>query len=535
MNHPKLVVFAGVFFTSFSAVFIRLSDAPSLAIAALRMSLTVVMLVPVYIFGRVRIGVYRSRRSAGIWDDSVHEDRAHQSPAHPDRACHTGENHRRRDLPGRIGRRDLLLCILSGSFLAFHFASWIHSLELTTIASSTVIVNLQPIFVLIGGMVLHRETVSKRAVGFIVMTIAGSVLLSIGDIRLSVDAVKGDLLALGGAVTVAGYMLIGRLVRKRVSATDYVMIVYATSAVILLGMCVAAGIPIFGYPAHEYLLFAAMAFFCTILGHTLFNWALKYLKTAFISTSILGEPVFATILGVVIFTEIPPVLTVAGGLVVLTGLYLFVREERTVSSEDFFDRKAAEWDTNPEQVKRTHAVAEAIRRVVPLDRTMSALDYGAGTGLLTFSLIDSLGSVLAVDTSAEMLEKLEAKRGDRETRIGTRRLNLVDTSIDDRTFDLIVTAMTLHHVEDVESLLSKLYHLLNPGGYIAVADLEREDGSFHSGNVVVHHQGFDTEWMVNALHRAGFSTLGSERVYEIDRNENGRFPVFVAFGRKDSR
>ncbi len=504
---PKLVVFAGVFFTSFSAIFIRLSDAPSLAVAALRMSITVLMLLPFYLMQHLR-RKSRSRRPG----------RRRGS----DETC-TPPN-----------GRDFGLCLVSGAFLALHFAAWIHSLDLTTIASATVIVNTQPIFVLVGGLVLHRERVSKRAVGFIALIFAGSALLSIGDIRLSAEAIKGDAFALAGAVTVAGYMLIGRLVRRRVSATDYVMIVYTTSAVILIIMCIAGGIPILGYPPREYLLFAAMAFFCTILGHTLFNWALKYLKTAFVSTTILGEPVFATILGVIIFIEIPPALTVTGAVVVLTGLYLFVREERTVNTKSQFDELAKDWDANPVQLERTKAIADAIRKTIPLDTSMSTLDYGSGTGLLAFSLVDSVGSVLAVDTSEEMLKQIEEKRQKSGANIQTLQHDLTSDQLQNRRFDLLVTAMTLHHVEDVESLLRTFFEIVNPGGYLVVADLEQEDGSFHSGHVVVHHHGFDPEWMLSAMKNAGFRAIESKRVYEIDRDENGGYPVFIAFAQKDA-
>ncbi len=494
---PRIVVATGVVFTSFSSVFIRLSHAPAAAIAANPMILATLMLVPI---------VLHERFSAA------------------------------RDTPRPVlGAKVVLLCTASGAFLALHFAAWIRSLELTTIASATVIVNSQPLFVVSAGYLLFGERISRPALLFMLITISGGVLLSAGDVSLGGAALTGDLFALLGAVTLAGYMMIGRYLRRSVGARIYVFLVYGSSAVFLTILCLAGGTPIGPYPPREYLLFASMAFFCTILGHTFFNWALKYLTTSYISTIILGEPIFATLLGLIIFSEAPPPLTIAGGAVMLFGLVAFVREERNVQSEGGFDEKAKHWDDNPAHRARNRAIAAAIRRLVPLRKTMRALDYGAGTGALSTELADDLGEIVAVDTSAGMLEVLKEKiaAGAFGAAITSLRHDLSESPLDAGEFDLAYTAMTLHHVEDVDLLVVRLFDLLRPGGYVAIADLELENGDFHGPTAGVHHHGFEPERVKTLAGRAGFVNVRVERVFEIERDGGrDRFGVFLLVGEK---
>ena len=488
---PRIIISIGVLFTSFSAIFIRLSQAPALAIAANRMILTTIMLIPLL---------------------------AHE------RATTKGKRQ-------RVGTRLILLCLLSGFFLAIHFAAWVRSVELTTIASATVIVNSQPLFVVFASFLLFKERVSRRALLYILIVLIGGALLSSGDISLGKDALAGDALALLGAVAVAGYMIIGRYVRQYLSARSYVFIVYGTSAVILSIFCVSTGTPIFDYGYREYLLFAAMAFFCTILGHTLFNWALKYLKASFVSTITLGEPVFATVLGMSIFAEVPPALTVIGGVIMLSGLGAFVREEsKTVSSENF-DSKAKTWDADPKRTARSRAISDAIRRTTSLQPDFRVMDYGAGTGQLSFAIADSVESVLAVDTSKGMLEELDTKRENAPfgNRIATLCHDLSATPFSDDEFNVIFSAMTFHHVENVTQLLANFYQLLTSGGMIAIADLESEDGSFHDSSTHIHHRGFEPEKLANLARDAGFSDIHTERVHEIERTRDGVSRTFGIF------
>ena len=292
---PRLAVLIGVLFTSQSSVYVRLSDAPALAIAANRMIIVSILLLPLFVHERI-----------------------------------TERKREHRPIPLKF----VLVCALSGLFLALHFAAWIYSLEFTTIASATVIVNTHPLFVVLLGFLLLRERVTKRALLLLFVIVAGSVLLSIGDVSLGRVALKGDLYSLIGAASVACYLVAGRYARKSLSARSYTFLVYSSSAVALALVSIVSGTRLGGYSYREYLIFGALALFCTIFGHSIFNWALKYVKTATLATIVLAEPIFATALGFIIFSELPPALTFVGASIMLAGLILFVREEYTVTRNE---------------------------------------------------------------------------------------------------------------------------------------------------------------------------------------------------------
>lgn len=296
---PAAVVYIGVFFTSFSSIFVRSSDAPAVVAAMYRMWFSVFLLLPVLAGQRIRAANIKGNPPS----ESLINPPAKPAPA------------------------DWGLCVVSGFFLAVHFWVWFESLKLTSITSSTVLVNTNPIFVLIFGFLLLKERVSLKGVAFVLIAVAGIATLSFGDFSRGMDTLAGDLLAIVSAAAVAGYLLIGRKVRRNMDALTYVVLVYFVAAICLTVLTISRGISLFDYEAHDYLMFAGMAFFCTLLGHTLFNWALKYLKTSLIATTVLMEPVFATILGILIFKEIPGWITGVGGFVVLIGIFLFVREE----------------------------------------------------------------------------------------------------------------------------------------------------------------------------------------------------------------
>ena len=303
---PRIVVPIGIFFISLSAIFIRLADAPPLAIATYRMVFATLFLLPL-LFARDAEGTLSAEGSAG-------------SPA-PAARSHLAAQLRNLTL------RDLLLCLLSGVFLAFHFASWIASLDMTSIASSTVLVNLQPIFVLAASALVLGERSSRRAILFIGVTIVGCAVLSLGDARLGGHHLAGDGLALLGAVFVSGYMIIGRIVRQRISARAYTLIVYASASIVLLALDAVSGTSLWPFSLLDWLLFAALAVFSTLLGHSLLNWALKYVTATIIATSVLAEPVIATLLAIPIFGELPTLFGVSGGTIAIAGLYFFVRTE----------------------------------------------------------------------------------------------------------------------------------------------------------------------------------------------------------------
>ena len=200
-----------------------------------------------------------------------------------------------------------------------------------------------------------------------------------------------------------------------------------------------------------------------------------------------------------------------------------------------FDSKARQWDENPVFRERGLKIADAVRRAVPLNRLMSALDYGCGTGLLSFPLKDELGAILAADSSAGMLEVLAEKiAAQGVTNITPVKLDLLADPPPAQRFDLIVTSMTLHHVPDTDHILSVFHDLLNPGGHLCIADLDQEDGSFHGIEVDVHH-GFNRAELGVRTEKAGFGEVGFQTVFSIAKeSENGTrdYPVFLMTARR---
>ena len=200
-----------------------------------------------------------------------------------------------------------------------------------------------------------------------------------------------------------------------------------------------------------------------------------------------------------------------------------------------FDSQARQWDDNPLFRERGQKIADAIRQAVPLSRTMRALDYGCGTGLLSFPLKDELGAILAADSSAGMLEVLAGKiAAQGVTNVTPLKLDLLADPPPARRFDLIVTAMTLHHVPDTDHILAVFHDLLHPGGTLCIADLDHEDGSFHGPEVDVHH-GFDRADLSARAGKAGFADVRFQTVFSIAK-EGGSgmrdYPVFLMTARR---
>ena len=198
-----------------------------------------------------------------------------------------------------------------------------------------------------------------------------------------------------------------------------------------------------------------------------------------------------------------------------------------------FDARAQTWDDDPRRRKLAESIFAALAQAVPLRADMVALDYGAGTGLLTLALAARLRRVLAVDSSAGMLAVLAPKaRAGGFANVETRHADFATEALPVGPFDLVASAMTLHHVADVAGLLRNFFALLAPGGWIALADLDAEDGSFHGPDAPgVHHLGFDRAALARQLADAGFADV---RFSDAARNEkNGRvYVVFLAAARK---
>ena len=200
-----------------------------------------------------------------------------------------------------------------------------------------------------------------------------------------------------------------------------------------------------------------------------------------------------------------------------------------------FDSKARQWDDNPVFQERGLKIAEAIRKAVPLHRQMNALDYGCGTGLLSFPLKDELGAILMADSSGGMLDVVNEKiAAQGVANMTTLQLDLMVNPPPAQRFDLVVTAMTLHHVPDTDHILRIFHDLLQPGGTLCIADLDQEDGSFHGPEIDVHH-GFDRADLSRRAAKAGFTDIHFQTVFSIAKeHDTGTrdYPVFLMTARR---
>lgn len=201
-----------------------------------------------------------------------------------------------------------------------------------------------------------------------------------------------------------------------------------------------------------------------------------------------------------------------------------------------FDIKAAGWDSNPMHIDRAGTLADRILARIPLTRLMRALEYGAGTGLASFFLKDSLKEIVMMDSSPEMVRIMNEKMNSSgSANLKAICFDLEKNEWEDEKFDLIFTMMVLHHVTDVGSVTEKFFRILNPGGYIAIADLYPEDGSFH-GNGFTGHRGFDPESLSSLLKSLDYSDISYEKSYVINKkiseSETKQFDVFLLTAKK---
>jgi len=228
----------------------------------------------------------------------------------------------------KIKGKLLFFSFLSGVFLALHFVFWITSLYYTTISNSVVLVTTQPIFVALLSHFLLKERV--RTLGFfgIVLALIGAFIISRGDMSIGQENFIGDILALLGAVMAALYLLFGRVVRQKLNLVPYIFTVYTIAAIVIGIIAVFYQTPFYPYPKITFLWFFLLALIPQLTGHTLYNWALKHLRAYLVGTSILGEPIGATILGYLVFKEVPFAQTYIGGGMILLGIYLVFYSER---------------------------------------------------------------------------------------------------------------------------------------------------------------------------------------------------------------
>ena len=280
-----MLLVVGVVAVSFAAIFIRLAEVPALIIAAYRLGIASLLILP-----------FTSKRVFSSFRD--------------------------------LSRRTLSLVVLSGIFLAAHFYLWVTSLELTTVASSVILVTANPIFVAVASYFLWHEKLSRLSIVGIGIALAGVLIISVGQFSLTSDTFAGDVLALVAGLFAAAYLMIGREVRHNVAAASYVPAVYCVAAVALVGSALLAGISFTGYSSNTYLMFLLLAIIPQLLGHTSLNLAARVMPVTLVSVAILGEPVGATILGIIVLGEWPSAFEVAGGLVILSGIYCVLRGGR---------------------------------------------------------------------------------------------------------------------------------------------------------------------------------------------------------------
>jgi len=279
--HPYIPIAIGVIAVALSAILVKLANADAGVIAFYRMLFSVLIMAPVF-----------------FWK-------------------YTPELK-------RLTKRDWVFSGIAGIFLAFHFILWFESLNYTSVASSTVLVTLQPLFAFAGTYFFFKERLSVKTILSGLIAIGGSILISWGDFQISGTALYGDMLALIACALVTAYLLFGQDVRKRLSLVTYTFVVYGVSTITLFFYIIFKGESFGPYPANDWLWFILLAIIPNLLGHTLFNWSLKYVSTNVISIAILFEPIGAAILAFYVFNEYLIPTQVIGGLIVIAGIMLFV-------------------------------------------------------------------------------------------------------------------------------------------------------------------------------------------------------------------
>ena len=282
-RHPRAVLLLGVVGIAMSAILVRYSQAPSVVTAVYRLGWTVLLLAPVVLF-RFRAELRR------------------------------------------ITGRDALLCALSGLCLALHFLTWFESLKWTSLAVSTVLVSTEAIFTALGFALFLKGRIPPLGRAAILLAFAGSAVLALAG-GAGQAVLYGNLLALASAVFVSVYTLIGSVQRAALSTTVYTFLTYLACLAALLVMALASHTPLVGYGGQEILIGLALAVLCTLMGHSLFSWCLKFLSPAYVSAVKLCEPVVSGLLAVPLFGEIPTLLQLGGMALVLGSVLLYTRAE----------------------------------------------------------------------------------------------------------------------------------------------------------------------------------------------------------------
>ena len=299
--NPLLVLAFGILAVSTASILVRFAqeEAPSLVIAAWRLSLAAIILAPLALT-------------------------------------------RDRTVLRALQRNEIALALLAGFFLALHFATWISSLEFTTVASSAVLVTTTPLWVALVSPIFLKEPITRPVMVGMILALIGGIIIGLSDACIWQSgalvcpdlgemvrgrAFLGDLLALAGAMFAAAYVIIGRKLRVNITLLSYIFLVYGAAAILLVILMLFTGGSAFGYPPITYLWFLLLALIPQLLGHSSFNWALKYVSAAYVSITLLGEPIGATILAYFLLDEAPTTVKVFGAILILTGIFIASRVE----------------------------------------------------------------------------------------------------------------------------------------------------------------------------------------------------------------
>ena len=285
--NPKLVLMIGLLGAGFSSIFVRFSDAPSLITATFRLGFSVVIMLSFILIKKEK----------------------------------QFEN---------VTLKSIISCAVSGLFLALHFSFWFESLSHTSVASSTALVCLESIFCAIGYIIFLKGKIHKMGVLAILISFVGSIIITFGDFSLDGSAIYGDVLAVLSALFVAIYTLIGKRQRSSLSTTAYTFITYTSCFIFLLIFDIATSTSLTsGYDMVDVLMGLCLAVFSTLMGHSIFSWCLKYLSPSFVSSAKLTETIFASMLALIIFTEVPTLQQIVGGAIVIGGVLLYSKYEKT--------------------------------------------------------------------------------------------------------------------------------------------------------------------------------------------------------------
>jgi drug/metabolite transporter (DMT)-like permease len=276
-----ILIFIAIVAISFSAIFVKWSTAPAAVVAMYRLLITSAGMLP-FLFA------YRHELT-------------------------------------HVQVSDWIKLLISGISLGFHFLFWMDSLRFTTVASSTAILTLEPVFVMLGSLWMFKQGLSRAAFISMIIAICGAILIGWGDFQFSGTAFKGDLLSFLGTLCIVIHILLGKSLRAHMSAFVYSFFVFLFAGIVMAVYNLINGYSFTAYSANEWGIFILLAIVPTVFGHYLFNWLLKYMKATSVSMSVLGEPLGATILAYFLLGEMITPVQIAAGCLLLVGVALFIR------------------------------------------------------------------------------------------------------------------------------------------------------------------------------------------------------------------